>query len=169
MTTIAETDRLILRTWDADELPVLQSILADPTTMVHWPAPLTQDYIQSWHDWARERSGQGLHARWAVVLKSDGSVIGDCGLVPTQIEGEDVTDLGYIFHADHWGQGYAPEAAAAALDLGLNRYKLTNIVCHMAEDHIASQRVAEKIGMTRDGGFKNPRNLEKWHLIYRPA
>lgn len=168
MTVVAETERLSLRQWRTEEYETLRALLSHPETMKHWPAIPCDDYIRDWFDWAQELYADRGYGRWAVFRKSDGAVIGDCGLVPIEIEGAPVTDLGYIIHADHHRQGYGSEAAHAALALGRDRFGLTDIVCHMAEDHTASQRVAEAIGLTRSGGFSNPRNLGKWHLIYRP-
>ena len=168
MKTVAETRRLILREWADTEAEILHGIIGDPETMAHWPAPLTfRDAV----DWiARSRAlfrDHGL-GRWAVCLKETGDIIGDCGLSPTLIDGAAMTDLGYIIRASDHRRGYAPEAAAAALSYGVRGLGLDNIVCHMADDHPASRKVAEKLGLRLNGGFHYQRNRGKWHLKFQP-
>ena len=168
MTTdiVAESDRLILRPWGPDELPALRGILGHAETMKEWPAPLTDDYIASWHDWAREIWADRKLGRWALVRKSDGAVIGDCGLVPTVLEGSAYTDLGYIVHADYHGQGYGEEAARAVLAVGRARSDIDPLIIHMAEDHLRSKRVAEKLGFVESFRFANPENTGKIHIVF---
>jgi ribosomal-protein-alanine N-acetyltransferase len=162
-----ETRRLGLRPWGPDEYPILRAILSDLETMRHWPAPLTEDTLRGWHARAMSLWKERHLGRMAVVLKETDAVIGDAGLNPTEIAGRAVTDLGYIVHADHHGRGFGSELARALLDHGSAR-GLPDIVCHMAEDHTASRRVAEKIGMVPTGRFVNPKNAGKTHLVFEP-
>ncbi|NMM45296.1 GNAT family N-acetyltransferase [Rhodospirillaceae bacterium KN72] len=168
MTTdiVAESDRLILRPWGPDELSVLHGILSHAETMKQWPAPLSDAYIKSWHDWAQELWAERKLGRWALVRKSDGAVIGDCGLVPMELQGSAYTDLGYIVHADHHGQGYGEEAARAILAVGRARADIDPLVIHMAEDHLRSKRVAEKLGFVENFRFVHPENAGKTHIVF---
>jgi RimJ/RimL family protein N-acetyltransferase len=89
-------------------------------------------------------SGFGLYA---VALGEDGRLVGDCGLVPRAIAGEDLVEIGWHLARDVWGRGYATEAARAVLvhaeELGLRR------VCSLiVPGNLRSRRVAEKLGMT---------------------
>lgn len=166
---VLTTERLFIRPWREEEFPFLAGMLSDPDTMVHWPFLYTQDQARSWFDRAAELWRDHGIGRWAVLRKADGAILGDCGLMPSEVGGEAVTDLGYIFHVKHHGQGYATEAARAVLEHGLNSLELTDIVVHMAEDHHASRRVAERLGLVQTGDFVNARNLDKRHLIFRPV
>lgn len=165
---VAETDRLILREWAPDEFETLKSILGHAETMRHWPEAFSDGFMRKWLRWAGKTYRERGYGRWAVCLKPDGQVIGDCGLFPIEIDGKPVTDLGYIIHADFQRQGYGPEAARAALSIGLDQVGLRDIVCHMADDHTASMKVAERIGLVRTGSFVNPENRHKRHLIFQP-
>lgn len=67
-------------------------------------------------------------------------------------------DLGYIVHHPHWSNGYATEAAEACKRYALETLGLRRLVANMPVEHTASARVAEKIGMTLEKTFDNPKN-----------
>lgn len=105
-------------------------------------------------DWHIQRTKeivehQRLHgfARWSVVLKSSGDVIGRCGLMFKEIEGISEVELGYIFPREFWGHGYATEAAMGALEHGFRRLSQRRIVAIIYPGNDRSIRVAQKIGM----------------------
>jgi RimJ/RimL family protein N-acetyltransferase len=164
---VATSARLRLQPWTPDGLPRLTALLTDPVTMKHWPEPFDEEDVRNWLDrairlWASDRLG-----RWQVFRKEDGAFLGDCGLVPTELDGETVTDLGYILQAPYHGQGYGKEAAAAALRYGMDVMGLRNVVCHMAEDNIPSRRTAEALGMVESRRFTHTGNRNKIHIIHR--
>jgi RimJ/RimL family protein N-acetyltransferase len=66
----------------------------------------------------------------------------------------------------YWGKDYAPESAQKCLELAFNQHKLAEIVSFTAAINLKSQRVMEKIGMTRDisGAFIHP-NLDPSHRL----
>ena len=68
-------------------------------------------------------------------------------------------ELGYTLARTYWGRGYATEAAEACLALGLDLLGAPRIIALADEENVASQRVAERIGMTR---------LETIEAHYRP-
>jgi ribosomal-protein-alanine N-acetyltransferase len=106
--------------------------------------------------YARESSRRGFSS-WAVVERESGRVIGDAGFGIFQPTRE--IELGYTVARDCWGHGYATEAASACLEAGLSHLGATRIIAVVDEENLASQRVAERIGMTR---------LETIEAHYRP-
>jgi RimJ/RimL family protein N-acetyltransferase len=60
-------------------------------------------------------------------------------------------EIWYKLHKNFWGQGYATEAARELLKFGFNELDLHRIEAGCAVDNIASVRVLEKCGMTREG------------------
>ncbi len=80
---------------------------------------------------------------------------------------------GWRLHPDHWGHGYATEAAAASLDYGFDEAGLDEIVAFTTTVNTRSQAVMERIGMGRDpeGDFDHPRLPEgsplRRHVLYR--
>lgn len=162
-----ETERLILRTYCADDLPALAALLGDAVTMRFWPKPLTFEQAEGWLRLNRERREQSIFGRRAVILKATGRLIGDAGVVRAELDGEERDDLGYILAAPHWGHGYATEAARALASLYLHGHGRPCLYANMAHDHVASQRVAERIGMRPVGEYANARNRGIRTYLYR--
>jgi RimJ/RimL family protein N-acetyltransferase len=75
--------------------------------------------------------------RWVSALRED--LEGDSGLE---------TEIGWTIGSEHWGRGYATEAALACRDWALGERGLTRLVSVIAPENTASIRVAEKIGET---------------------
>jgi len=144
-----ETERLVLREFAADDAPEVARAFADPEVIWWDPAPFSLPSADSWVARAREgyaATGMGLYA---VLLRADGRLIGDCGLVARVIEGAAVVEIGWHLERAAWGHGYATEAArgvlAHAAGLGLSR------VCALIEaGNVRSRRVANKLGMEID-------------------
>lgn len=59
--------------------------------------------------------------------------------------------MGYWLRRSAWGKGFATEAARAALEFGFGPLGLNRIEVHVALENRASQRVAEKLGLQREG------------------
>ena len=91
--------------------------------------------------------------RFATTLK-DGTFLGWCGLryFPETKE----VDLGYRFHRRFWGQGFATEAATAALKYGFENLGLQRIIAKAMPENTASLKVMQKLGMTFRGLIKDP-------------
>lgn len=161
------TARLLLRGWtDADRAPYA-ALNADPRVREFLGPLLTPEEASAQLDrivahW--EAHGFGL---WCVDL--DGTCIGFTGLSsPGFMAG---VEVGWRLAAAHWGQGYATEAARAALSFGFGHAGLDEIVSLTAVQNVRSRRVMEKLGMTRDphDDFDHPYappELRR-HVLYR--
>jgi RimJ/RimL family protein N-acetyltransferase len=145
---ILETPRLILRELVPEDCEALARILSDPETMRHYPAPLDRKAVEQWIARNRSRYATDGHGLWGMVLKSHGQLIGDCGLIRQEVEGETLVEIGYHVRRDLWGRGLAPEAAAACRDYGFGRLKVGRLISLIRPENLPSRRVAEKIGLT---------------------
>ncbi len=68
-------------------------------------------------------------------------------------------ELGWITHRAFWGQGFAGEAAAAALHYALEVRREPKVRALIAPDNESSIRVAKRIGMAYEADtelFGNP-------------
>jgi len=90
-----------------------------------------------------EQHGFGI---CTVELRAKGTVIGAAGL--THLEDGPEVEVGYRFLKEHWGKGYATEAAAASIEFGLKELRLDRVVAVTLPANRASRRVMEKCGMT---------------------
>ena len=86
----------------------------------------------------------------AVVLKSNGAVIGDCGLSWQLADGEPALELGYHLRRDHWGHGYATEATRACMDYAFRHLAVEKLVTLISAENKPSRRVAERNGMREE-------------------
>ena len=147
---ICETPRLILRKFNESDVEPLLSFLGDPEVMrFSMRGPETREDIQTKYlpsclkRYARDGLGQ-----WAVVRKSDGSCVGECGICVQEVEGEKEFEISYRMRRNCWGIGLATEAARACRDYGFQNVGLRRLISIIESENIASIRVAEKMGMT---------------------
>jgi ribosomal-protein-alanine N-acetyltransferase len=150
MRFILESERLILRRQVPSDLDDLWSLYCDPEITKYIPdAPRTREEAREeleWHMNGHPRNPDlGL---WATIHKASGRFIGRCGLLPWTIEGQQEVEVAYTIAREYWGQGLATEAATAILQHGFEKLNLARLVSLIEPENIASQRVAEKIGMT---------------------
>jgi RimJ/RimL family protein N-acetyltransferase len=145
---ILETPRLILRELVPEDADAMERILSDPETMRYYPAPFDRAGVEGWIDRNRRRYAVDGHGLWAVVLKSTGEVIGNCGLIKQEVDGASELEVGYHLRRDYWGKGYATEAAQACRDYGFAHYPVARIISLIRPDNWPSRKVAERNGMT---------------------
>ena len=165
---VAETERLIIRRFYEFELESLWAgIMRKPEVMYAWEAGFNKKEVRKWlnHQLARYRNdGYGY---FAVTLRRGGKLIGQAGLMKTEINGDEVTEIGYIFNNKYWGHGYATEAASACVDLAFNRFGLDIVYTTIRPENIASVKVAERLGMRKTGQHvKVYQGKEMLHDIY---
>lgn len=161
--SILETPRLILRELNPGDAAALARVLTDPETMRYYPAPLDQSRVDQWIARNRERyknDGVGL---WAMLLKSSGDLIGDCGITRQRVEGEHLYEVGYHLRRDVWHQGLATEAAIASRDWAFQHLTADRLISLIRPENTPSRRVAERSGMTiwKEVDWRSLR-----HLIY---
>ena len=99
--------------------------------------------------------------------------IGSVGLSRVRFEASftPAVEVAWRLHRPYWGQGYATEAARAAIEDGFTRIGLKEIVAFTTLANKASQRVMERLGMTRTIEFDHPGVAEtsplRRHILYR--
>ena len=146
---IIETERLILREYTQDDFKELYEILSDPVTMQHYPKPYDEAGTKRWLDWSLNNYATYGFGLWAVVLKETGAFIGDCGLTMQPIDGQQLPEIGYHIHKDHWRRGYAKEAAKAVRDWAFENRNFDTLYSYMHHTNVASYSTAQAVGMQR--------------------
>ena len=170
--SVIETDRLILRSWKTEDLPLFANINKDERVMRYFPATLTYEQTESFYNRIQsefERNGWGLYA---VELKSNGTFIGYVGLHEIGFDADFTSEveIGWRLSADYHNQGLATEAAKEVLKLAEQK-GLTRLYSFTAKQNVPSERVMQKIGMTKVGEFEHP-NLSadsplRTHVLYK--
>jgi RimJ/RimL family protein N-acetyltransferase len=176
-----ETDRLVLRPLSMDDLDEIARFLADPETMRYIGAggTRTREQAQATLELMMrsfEARGYGL---LAVERREDGALVGRCGLLVWDPETWTLTEdddrpveieIGYLVGRDYWGRGYATEAAVAIRDWAQAELGFERLICLIYPDNARSIRVAEKLGMTRDGEIEIfGKRVTRYALGNRPA
>jgi RimJ/RimL family protein N-acetyltransferase len=169
------TERLTLRRWrDADREP-FAAVNADPRVMEFFLAPLSRegsDALVERIEAGFDRHGFGL---WALEVRGSGEFIGFTGLAPPEFDAHftPAVEVGWRLAAPAWGQGYATEAARAAIGFGFERAGLEEIVSMTSATNLRSRAVMERLGMSHDPAddFDHPAipagHPLRRHVLYR--
>ncbi len=153
MKIILETERLILREYTSDDFDALYAIVGDAETMKHYPKPYDERGTKWWITWSLQHYEQHGFGFWAVILRETGELIGNCGLTMQIIDGEQLPEIGYHIHKNHWNKGYAKEAAAAVRDWAWKNTEYPALYSYMTRGNEASIKTAAAIGMVKTGEF----------------
>lgn len=148
MKIVLETKRLYLRQFTLADAQLLVNLNANPevTKYLH-EQPTTLEVAQQVLEQAiLPQYKLYNYGRWSTHLKSNHEFIGWCGL--KYVKERDEIDLGYRFFQQHWGKGYATEAAKASIDYGFNVLKINHIMAQAHVENLASQNVIIKCGFT---------------------
>lgn len=129
------------------DLDDLGSMLGDPAVMTYYPRPKTREEAQAWIEWNRNNYREHGYGLW-VVETLDGQFVGDCGLTWQPVWSGHKLEVGYHVCRTAQGQGYATEAAKACSDFARDILHAPELVALIHPDNVASQRVAEKIGLS---------------------
>lgn len=145
---VLTTPRLFLREMTGADLGDMAALLGDPEVMRHYPAPKSREEAQAWIDWNQRLYRERGFGLWAVILRTTGEFIGDCGLTPQRPDGREEIEIGYHIRADLQGNGYATEAAAACRDYARDVLGVDRVIAIINPANFPSQRVAAKIGLS---------------------
>lgn len=145
---ILETARLLLREFTVQDADDMARILSDPETMRFYPAPYDRAGVEQWIERNRQRYGDDGVGLWAVELVNTQELIGDCGVILQNVDGERLYEIGYHLRRDLWGQGLATEAATACRDWAFEHLRGERLISLIRPDNLRSRRVAERVGMT---------------------
>ena len=150
------TPRLRLRPFEASDLEAVFDMdrRPDVARFLYWP-PRTRDEARAALD-RRIRmtslDGDPAAIRLAVTHRETGALVGDFNLaLRSRQDGQG--EIGFMFHPDHQGQGYATEAGVAVLDLGF-AYGLHRIFGSCDARNEASARLMARLGMRLEGTLR---------------
>ncbi len=159
-----ETERLILRTWMHSDIDSAAALMADADVMRFIPGGVrTREAAAMWMDRAIEEQEREGFSMWPVVCKTDGRVIGYCGL-HRMPDGN--VEIAWIFERAAWGSGYASAAARAVLKYARENAHVRGIVALIDPWNTASIGLANRLGMRFDRlarAYK--RDLLRYHVV----
>ena len=137
------TERLLLRGARMSDLADLHRVFSDPRAMRFWDGLPFDDVGQT------ERLLRGMleaapEEACDLVVERGGTAIGKAGCWR-------LGELGVILHPDHWGQGLAREALAAAIPASFARLPMDRIVADVDPRNAASLRLLTGLGFRETG------------------
>lgn len=169
MRTTIKTQRLILRPvtlndvqdfFEMDSNPEVHKYLGNqPVKSIEQSKIMIKAIIEQY-----QSNGLG---RLAIITKETNQFVGWAGLKLEQNLRKtfDYYDIGYRLKQKFWGNGYATEAALAALNYGFKTLKL-NKICGAADvNNLASNHILKKIGMQPQGTFKYKNTTCNWYVL----
>lgn len=144
-----ETDRLLIRRFEAGDEQAVAAYATDPAVMTYIErGVMTESQVQAFIE---TETGDEPEA-FPVILKGTGKLIGHLIFHPWFAPR--TYEIGWALHPSHQRQGYAPEAARALLHHGFTALQAHRIIATCQPENYASYRVMEKIGMRREGHFR---------------
>ena len=149
--SVIETPRLRLRPWTEADRDAFAALNADPEVMHDLGGPIdraTSDVKLDRYRAAYRRLG---FCRWAVVSRAS-EVLGYAGLMPSPGDhplGPHI-EIGWRLVRHAWGNGFATEAARAALADAFRQHGPIEVLAYVAPDNIRSQAVMSRVGLCRD-------------------
>ena len=163
-----ETERLILRELTMDDFNDLYEIISDEETMKHYPKPFDKDKVKNWIEWNIENYKVFGFGLFAVVLKENGKMIGDCGITMQIIHGKIKPEIGYHINKKYQKHGYATEAAIKCKNYIFENTPFNTVYTYMKYTNVGSYSVALKDGMKLVDEFNDPVNtITKVYAITR--
>jgi RimJ/RimL family protein N-acetyltransferase len=153
---LLESERLLLRPFTADDFDALFAIQSrsDVTRWLYWE-PRSEDQVRASLEKRIASStltNDGDLLSFAVVLKSSSEVIGDGSLFLLSAEHRQ-GEIGFVFHPDHHGHGYATETARLLLRLAFEEFDLHRVIGRLEPRNDPSARLLERLGMRREAHF----------------
>ncbi|WP_433512464.1 GNAT family N-acetyltransferase [Nonomuraea sp. CA-143628] len=154
--TVIETERLVMRPLTGDDFDDYARMLADPEVADGLAETVGTSPADAWRSLAtfighREIRG---YSHWALVEKATGRFVGRAG--PWRPHGFPGLGVGWCLAREHWGKGYATEAARASLGYCFGELGADEVISLILPGNARSRSVAERIGHRhlRDTGYR---------------
>ncbi|ONI79568.1 GNAT family N-acetyltransferase [Actinosynnema sp. ALI-1.44] len=152
-----ETDRLWLRPFTHSDLDELYDVRSRPEVNTYlYSEALTRDEVKAKLDERIAKMSRltqpGDSMLLAVVRKDTGAMVGDVNIewLPGSHQ---QAEIGYVLHPDHYGQGFATEAARPLLRIAFEELKVHRVIGRLDARNVASGRVLAKLGMRQEAHF----------------
>lgn len=167
--------RLTLRAWREADLVPFAALNADPVAMQFMPRCLSRAESDALAHGLQESLAARGWGVWAVAARDGGAFLGCVGLAQPGFAAHftPCTEIAWRLAREHWGSGYATEAARECLNFAFATLALPEVVSFTARDNVRSEAVMRRLGMRQDGEFEHPRlppgHRLRWHVLYRLA
>jgi len=164
MSIIAQTPRIIIREFLAEELETYLKHFTDEQVTLHLPKRSREERIIIFNNALTQYQITSATGIWAIFDSATHDFAGSCLLRPFD-DKAGVLELGYSLEQKYWGRGIATEMANAILAHGFNDNTITEIVAVTTLANAGSQRVLQKAGFNQgDNLIRNGEELAYFKL-----
>lgn len=163
-----DTHRLTLRDWKEEDIPKFARLNCNERVMEYFSKPLSYEESVEFYNLIQEEFRTYGFGPYAVERKEDHAFIGYVGLhnITFKVDFAPAVEILWRILPEFWGKGYATEAATACLEYAKKELKIEEIVSFTSLPNKRSDRVMQKISMTRVKEFNHPL-VEPTHPLYR--
>lgn len=156
---IFQSARLGFRNWTKEDLPEFAAMNADHIVMEHFPKVLSKKESEDFLVRLQAHYEKYGYNYFAAEILQTGEWIGFIGLAYQDYKTTftPATDIGWRLKKSAWGLGYATEGAKRCVAYAFQELNLDKIISTCTQSNHNSERVMQKIGMTRKGTFNHPR------------
>ena len=145
MTATLQTERLLLRPFQCDDLNKMSVLMGNADFMQFSTGIYTREQTAAFLEKIVGWSESGIPSLFAMIYQQSGELLGYCGFYHP--DGFDDVEIGYRLDSNYWNQGLATEAARAVRDHGFQDRNFPRLISLIHFDNVPSRRVAEKNGM----------------------
>ncbi len=162
-----ETERLILRDWKESDVGAFIEMNSNKEVMQYFPSTLSEAETMDMIERIKKHFVEFGYGLFAMERKDDQQFIGFTGFSHPKFESyfTPCIEIGWRINQPNWNLGFATEAAKACLIFGFKNAGLTEIYSFTSVLNKPSEKVMQKIGMTKTGIFKHP-SIEKNHPLH---
>jgi RimJ/RimL family protein N-acetyltransferase len=151
-----ETPRLIIRDLQEPDAEALASLWADPKVTTFLGGARDKEEIRKTLIEDAKTAKEVPYDLRTVIEKESGEIVGHCGLLDKEVDGQREIEVTYVLAKRVWGRGYATEAASAIKDFAFGHMGLMRLIALIKPNNISSERVALKVGMHREKDTVRP-------------
>lgn len=173
MNIYIDTPRLCLRDWQEDDIATFAQMNSDQSVMEYFPNRLSYQQTVAFYERIRDELNRCGYGLYALVQKTSGSFIGYTGFhnVTATVDFAPAVEIGWRLCRAAWVQGHATEAAKACLEYAKTNLDFKEVVSFTSLSNKRSERVMQKIGMSRIKEFDHPQipvdNPLCRHVLYQ--
>ena len=171
---IFQSQRLGFRKWNENDLAQLHELCADEEVMKYFVKTLNLEETKALYGRLVAQFDQHGYGLYAIDLLNSKEFIGFIGFLYCDFDAPftPCVEIGWRLHKKHWNKGLATEGALRCLEYGRINLGFEETYSFTAINNRASERIMQKIGMTKKGEFDHPKvpndhPLERHHLYYK--
>jgi RimJ/RimL family protein N-acetyltransferase len=144
--------RIRLRQWRDEDREAFAAMNSDARVMEFFRSQLSRVESDAMVDGIKKHFSERGFGLWAIEVQGVAPFIGFAGLAVQQFSAHftPCVEVGWRLAFEHWGRGYATEAARLALGYGFEIVALREIVSYTSATNRRSRAVMERLGMRRD-------------------